>query len=359
MQLNLTFRVKKFISQYPNLLRFSLMALALCRSTLGVLKGQRGAGDYLHSTFSLIQRSPYISGRPVNVTIEPTNVCNAKCPVCETGAAILGREKGFMKLEQFQTIIDKIASHTNTLMFYFMGEPFLNKSAYDMIRYAKEKRIPFITSCTNGDMVNPEKLVESGIDEINFQIGGLTHESHAKYRAGSNLDKIIENLRETVRLKNERRAKMRIVCGFILMRHNEHEVAEFKRSMSEIGVDEALVISPCVRTIEQGKEMLPTDKKHWIYNSEAFERGELRPKVLPHNECPWIYYSLTIQVNGDVVACCRDAQGQFVMGNILEQNLEEIWNGQKFMQFRKKLHTDQKQISICRLCSGYGVSALN
>jgi MoaA/NifB/PqqE/SkfB family radical SAM enzyme len=58
-------------------------------------------------------------------------------------------------------------------MFYFMGEPFLNKQAYEMIRYAKETGIPFITTCTNGDPVQPEKLIEYGLDEVNFQIGGM------------------------------------------------------------------------------------------------------------------------------------------------------------------------------------------
>ena len=100
----------------------------------------------------------------MNITIEQTNVCNLDCPVCETGAGILGRTKGHMSLEQFRTIIDKVGAHTNTLMFYFMGEPFLNKHAYDMIRYAKQAGIPFIETCTNGDFVDPVKIVASGLD---------------------------------------------------------------------------------------------------------------------------------------------------------------------------------------------------
>ena len=43
-----------------------------------------------------------------------------------------------------------------------------------MIRYAKDCGIPFVNSCTNGDAVNPEKLIESGIDEISFQIDQRT-----------------------------------------------------------------------------------------------------------------------------------------------------------------------------------------
>ncbi|MFW5607577.1 MAG: SPASM domain-containing protein, partial [Campylobacter hyointestinalis] len=71
-----------------------------------------------------------------------------------------------------------------------------------------------------------------------------------------------------------------------------------------------------------------------------------------------IYYSMTIMVNGDVVPCCHDACGKEVMGNLIEQNLDDIWNGEKFQNFRDKIHNEQKNIDICKLCSGYGVSDL-
>ena len=350
--------IKTFLKQYPRTYRVAFGVQAIMRGGMGLIRGRRGATDHMRSTLSLIQQSPRIAGRPMNVTLEPTNICNLECPVCETGAGVLGRPDGHMTLEQFKTLIDKVAEHTNTLMFYFMGEPFLNKHAYKMVRYAKDVGIPFVTTCTNGDLLYPEKLVECGIDEVSFQIGGMTQETHQIYRINSNLERIMKNLKETLRIKQERRPSMRVLCGFILMKHNEHEVETFKREMAAIGVDQAVVIDPCVRTVEQGKLYLPTDKKHWFYDPVAFEAGELKPKIIPDNECPWIYYSLSIHVNGDVVPCCRDPKGEQVMGNLLSESLEEVWNGQRFQTFRNKLHQNQKEIGICRLCSGYGVSPI-
>ena len=40
----------------------------------------------------------------MNITVEPTNFCNLFCPICETGAGILGREADHMTFEQFKTI---------------------------------------------------------------------------------------------------------------------------------------------------------------------------------------------------------------------------------------------------------------
>ena len=349
---------KRIVRKFPGLYGFLLFNYPYLTAIKGLFEGRRGSKDHIRSTKSLITKSSIVAGRPMNITIEPTNRCNLGCPVCETGIGTLGRSDGSMSLDQFKNIIDKVSSHTNTLMFYFMGEPFLNKQSYEMIRYAKDEGIPWITTCSNGDAVNPEKLIKSGIDEISFQIGGMTQETHETYRVNSNLKRVLKNLRETIRLKHEFGSSIRIECGLILMKHNEHEVDEFYRVMKEIGVEVAQVIDPCVRDMEQGHLYLPTDKKHWIYDIGAFDQGTLKMNKIPDNTCPWIYYSLAVLVNGDVVPCCRDPKGENVMGNLLSQDLDQIWNGEPYRKFRQSIHDNQGDVSICQLCSSYPASVV-
>jgi len=350
--------VKRFLRKYPRIYRSARSIYPILTFAAAALKGRRGAKNHLLSTVSMVQQSSKILGRPVNITIEPTNVCNLKCPVCETGAGTLDRAEANMSLQEFRIIIDKVAAHTNTLMFYFMGEPFLNKHSYEMIAYGKRLGIPFITTCTNGDAVNPRKLVESGLDEVSFQIGGTTQETHQTYRINSNLARVMQNLRETIRYKKELKSKIHITVGFILMKHNEHEVEGFHRMIKEIGADDGNIVDACVRDMDQGQMYLTKDTTNWYYDVESFRKGLLRPKIQPKNECPWIYYSMSIYVNGDVVPCCRDTTGKFIMGNLLTQGLDEVWNGEPFQAYRRKLHANQAEISICRLCSGYDVSKL-
>ena len=351
-------KIKSYLRQYPSLYHSARALYPAMTFAAAAVKLRRGSKNHFLSTVSMLRKAPKVLGRPVNITIEPTNLCNLRCPVCETGAGTLGRADGNMTFEQFKTIIDKVAPTTNTLMFYFMGEPFLNKRAYEMITYGKQSGIPFITTCTNGDAVNPRKLVECGLDEVSFQIGGMTQETHQTYRINSNLARVLENLAETIRIKKELRSKLRVAVGFILMKHNEHELDDFQRMVRELGADEANVIDACVRDMDQGRKYLTTDTRNWYYDVEAFRRGVLRPKIVPKNECPWIYYSMSIYVNGDVVPCCRDTTGKFIMGNLLRQDLDEVWNGKPFQDYRRKLSENQPGISICSLCSGYGVSKL-
>jgi radical SAM protein with 4Fe4S-binding SPASM domain len=350
--------IKLLLRNYPRIYRSARAIYPLITFASAAARGRRGAINHLLSSVSMLRKTEKIIGKPVNITIEPTNICNLKCPVCETGAGILNRPDANMTLDEFKVIANKIAPSTNTLMFYFMGEPFLNKHSYEMISYGKSLGIPFITTCTNGDAVNPGRIVECGLDEVSFQIGGMTQETHETYRVNSNLSRVLENLRETIRIKRERKSPLRVSVGFILMKHNEHQVEDFKQMVREIGADDANVIDACVRDMEQGRKFLTTDTTNWYYDLESFRKGLLRPKILPKNECPWIYYSMSIYVNGDVVPCCRDTTGKFVMGNLFTQGLEEVWNGEPFQAYRSKLHTNQAEISICRLCSGYDVSKL-
>jgi radical SAM protein with 4Fe4S-binding SPASM domain len=350
--------LKKMLKHSPHLYAVAQRFYPFTTALPSLLVGRRGSLDYMRSTWSLLWRSILVAGRPINITIEPTNICNLGCPVCETGNGELGRPDRQMTLTEFRTIIGKIGAHTNTLKFYFMGEPFLNSSSYEMIRVAKESGIPWVTTCTNGEVVDPEQLVMSGVDEVNFQIGGMSQETHQIYRINGNLERVMNNLRETIDLRRKNRTRLHIVCGMILMRHNESEVKIFRQIMDKIGVDEAVIVDPCVRTVAQGMRYLPRDERHWYYDPRSFSDGILRPRSIPKNSCQWIYYSMVIHSNGDIVPCCRDAKGEYVMGNILNQSLEDIWNNERYSAFRRELSNNQAQVSICRLCSGYPASVL-
>lgn len=295
---------------------------------------------------------------PVHVTIEPTNACNLQCPVCETGNGSMARPTGLLRFDRYTKLIDQIAPHTSVLMFYFMGEPFLNKKAYEMIRYARQKGM-YVETCSNGDFVDPEGVIYSDVNDISFQLGGMTQESHQAYRVNGNLARVQANLIGLIEARRKSPdSNVKISAGFVVMKHNEHEVPEFLRWAKEIGVDQANVIDPCVRTVSEGKLMLPEDRRYWFYDEAAFNKGVLKPKHLPDNECTWIWNSVTINWDGSVVPCCRDPNGKHVFGNVFETPLAKIWNGSEMKAFRKRIVTEQGQVDICRLCSGYGVPQL-
>jgi len=328
-----------------------------------LIQRRRGSLNYLKCLFSAIFKTEKSLGHPVLLTVEPTNVCDQRCLICETGQGQLGRASRMMTFDEFRNILDQFDDDLRILYFYFMGESFLNRDAYRMIRYAADRGL-FVSACTNGNCVDPEQLVRSGIADIQFQIAGTTQETHATYRVGGDLNAAISNLRETIRLRNElgdavaRPYPMRVGFGLILMKHNEHQIDDFERLAVTCGVDGYQAIDPCVRTVEQGRVMLPTDKRHWIYDPAAFESGKLVPRVRPRNYCEWIYSTMTVQANGDVVPCCRDPKGCWPLGNVFKDNAYSIWNGEKYRQMRRQVATAQRGLWLCSLCEGYSLPRL-
>ena len=315
--------------------------------------GKKGRFEYFKSAFSAYFKMSKSLGKPTIITVEPTNACDQKCPICETGNGELNRVKKMMKLDEFKHIIDDIAAHANEIMLYFMGETFINKDAYKMIKYSRTKNI-FLNSVTNGNFVDAEKMLLSDISEIQVHIGGMTQKTHEIYRVDGVLKKAKKAIEELVALKKSLSSKTKIHVGFIVMKHNVHEIEEFQEYCKSVGVDEAELIKPCARNTIEAATFIPDEEEWWIYKKDKFlEEGKLEPLNPADNYCDYLYFGSNIYANGDVVPCCRDVNGEHVMGNVHEEAFEKIWNNKRYKDFRKKVLSNQKDINICKLCEGY------
>lgn len=62
---------------------------------------------------------------------------------------------------------------------------------------------------------------------------------------------------------------------------------------------------------------------------------------------------LVMTVTGDVLFCFEDAKRTIVMGNILTQNLEDIWFSEQFSHIRKLLREGKREYAfqICKDCN--------
>jgi len=341
--------VLKHRSIYKNLRLFFVLFSTICKHIPhGIRK------NFVLNTFSAWIGGGKSFGTPSLLCIEPTNVCDQKCTICETGLGILGRPKQFMTFDQFISILNQFDEKLTHIFFYFMGEPLLNKDSYRMIRYAADRGI-WVSTCTNGNHVDPDQLVKSGIGEVNFQIGGMTQETHDIYRKGGKLHIAMKNLEDTIRIRNSSPefSKMKINAGFILMKHNEHQVDAFIEYCTKAGVDNYSIIGTCIRNYAQGEKYLPSDTSYWSYDVDEYQKGKLVPKIKSNNYCEWIYSTMTVLVNGDVVPCCRDPCGTIILGNLFQENFGDIWNNEKYRKLRKRVSTDSNHVSICKLCSGY------
>jgi len=181
--------------------------------------------------------------------IDPAFNCNLRCPDC---AFTQMREENYfirprtaISLETFRSIIDQAAPTLQHIRYHMLGEPFLNKQAGEMLRYAREK-IPsvFISIETNGTLVGPDmqkQLVDARVDYVKFSIDGASRETYGEYRRGGDFEQVFRNMKELVETRNKAGSdRPRVLWQYILFRWNDsdREIRKAQMLAREAGVDD-------------------------------------------------------------------------------------------------------------------------
>ena len=301
---------------------------------------------------SALLRKNILWGRPTILTIEPTNLCNLRCPLCATGSGDMQRSGGQMSLQTFRNIIDKMGDDLFFLLLYHQGEPYLNRHFLEFVRLAKQKNI-YCTTSSNAHYFSDDIIhatIDSGLDSMIVSLDGVTQDVYEKYRVKGELDKVLHGVRRFMEIKRERKAKTPLIAvQFLVMKHNEHQLPAVKKLARQLGVDRLLIKNIEVHSVEEAREWLPNDNRYRRYN---FDGKTLKVKNADKQSCPRPWTSLVINWDGGAVPCCFDKNGEYLMGNINQAaTIQDIWTGRPFRQFRRQLATDRQSIPLCRNCN--------
>jgi radical SAM protein with 4Fe4S-binding SPASM domain len=302
---------------------------------------------------SRILNKPIQWGYPISVSFEPTTSCNLRCPECPSGLRAFTRPTGMLQKDFFTQTIDDLHKHLLYLIFYFQGEPYLNRDFLNMVKYASGKGIYTATS-TNAHYLNDEvarKTVESGLDRLIISIDGTTQEIYQQYRIGGNINKVIEGAKKIVRWKKKLNSKTPFVFfQFLVVKPNEHQVNEIKTLAKEVGVDEVRFKTAQVYDYKSDpNNLIPVNTKFSRYVKDKDGTYMNRNKLA--NRCWKLWHANVITWDGIVVPCCFDKDAAHRLGNLKMQSFKQIWHNDNYKQFRKELMTSRKNIDICSNCS--------
>jgi radical SAM protein with 4Fe4S-binding SPASM domain len=299
-------------------------------------------------------RLPLVLGMPLTLMLEPTNICNLKCPLCPTGAGLLGRKKASMNFQHFKKIFDEFAPFIIHLRLWNWGEPLLNLELFKMISYAKKHDV-FVNTSTNSFFLtneNASKLVKSGLDELIVSLDGASEETYSKYRKKGNFSRVVNAMKTLVAEKRKLKSKTpSIKMQFIVMRHNEHEIEKAIKLAEDVGVDTIYFKTVGVMDIsvyEPIEQYLP---KNPTFRRYGLEHGKIKDKKV-RNFCDYLWDETTINVSGEVVPCCRDSHNSYVFGNVFNEPFKNIWNNQRYIEFRRHILRNKKDVPLCTYCQG-------
>ncbi len=347
-------------------------------------------------------------GNPVAVSIEPADFCNLRCPECPAGIKKLTRPEGMMQPETFQSIINQLLPHLSYLSLYFQGEPYLNKHFFEFVAFARSKKV-FVATATNGhflDEASVRQTIESGLNQLIISLDGADQESYQTYRQGGDFEKVVAGIRRLVsekkRLKSD---KPEIILQCLLLKSNEHKLAEIKKLGKDLGVDKITFKTARFDDYTKGNPLMPENPKLIRYKrisvkSEETQKSKIKSqkskvknqncksnlkiektshfpifkfpnsqiksshadqfpkssaiyiiKNRQPNSCFRMWSSCVITWDGNVVPCCFDKDAKYAAGNMNKQNFNQIWRGHFFQDFRRNILHDRKSIDICTNCS--------
>ena len=292
------------------------------------------------------------AGMPFSISYEPTTSCNLRCPECPSGLRSFTRPTGMLEERAFKKTIDELQKQLVYLIFYFQGEPYLNPSFLEMVRYASSKGIYTATS-TNAHYLKDEmakKTVESGLDRLIISIDGTTQEVYQSYRIGGSLEKVIEGTKNIIKWKRKLKISTpHVIFQFLVVRPNEHQIADVYCIARELGVDEVRLKTAQVYDYEQGNELIPSIEKYSRYKKQKDGTYSIKNKLL--NQCWKMWHSCVITWDGLVVPCCFDKDATHQLGDLKKMSFKEVWNSDAYNNFRAAILRSRNEIDICKNCT--------
>lgn len=300
---------------------------------------------------SRLTKQPLVWGYPLAVSIEPTNLCNLKCPECPSGTGNITRPLGNMSFNKYQNTIDAIKHKTFYLQLFLQGEPFINKELPDMICYA-QKNDMYVSISTNGLLINKNninRIIDNAPDKLIFSIDGTDEDTYRIYRAGGSFNKAIDSLKLVV--EEKRRLKLKkpfIELQFIVMKQNEHQVEDIKKLAEDLGVDKLTLKTMQVYSYESAIKFLPENPE---YSRYILKDNRFIIKNILKDYCFALWRTSVITWDNRVIPCCFDKDAKYECGNLNDNTFEEIWTSEKFQAFRKRILDNRKSVDICTNCT--------
>ncbi|MDI6704257.1 MAG: SPASM domain-containing protein [bacterium] len=295
---------------------------------------------------------------------EITNRCNIRCVMC-------GRELGnFQSGDMSPLILRKCKP-----LFPFLeiaiptgwGEPLLAKDMlFEILDLAKEYPRLKTNITTNGTLLNDditERLVQSRLTSITISFDGATKETFEEIRAGADYDRIIENIKRINKIKELRKlSNPTLNLEFVAMRKNIEELPSLLELARMLDISSIIVVYLVVHTERLKHQSLYyyQELSNRIFEESKRKAQELginlnlpdffgsKDRIKEKGQCSAPWTTIYIRWNGEVLPCCFMPR---VMGDLKTQNIQEIWNGEKYRSLRKEIGSKDLP-ERCRNCYG-------
>lgn len=331
---------------------------------------------YIKALYDVLFKPLKVHQPPIHIQLEFTTFCNLNCKPCLRTKYLGGKSPAHLSPENFIRIVEPI--RPLKLSLSGGGEPLMSPHLFELIRLAKHLGCS-VNTTTNGTLLAPERcveLVESGLDLLKLSIDAATPETYQKIRGEDRFLQILDGIRTLIDVKKRlNSSKPYIRFNYVVSRDNYAELTQTVELAEKLGVD-AIYFQPLglfgieerhedlvgnltytelsqemVRALRISQHSPVQTNLHVFYHKLPLYWKKYQMEVNRQKRiCLLPWFSAYITQEGEMRPCCTCLQEYTTMGNLLETPLEEVWNGEKYQQFRKMIREGERPFPVCKTC---------
>ena len=296
--------------------------------------------------------------------IEITARCNLNCAVCVR--QVWTDAPGDMNWETYRAVIEGLRAFPDlrqiTLGGY--GEPLVHPRFPEMLALAAESKVA-LTLTTNGlllDEAMAERLLDVRLNTVVVSLDTVHVQAYDQARLAGGVDRVLDNLRRLRALARQRgQVTPRIGLEFVAMRSNLEWLSRLPDLAHDLQANFVLVTNLLPYTEAMGDEILydrdeplplpsgwPAPGGDWLLWGSV---DLPRMKWGAWRQCRFIGdRAVVIGWDGGVSPCYplmhsypyyiygrRKNVTRYVLGNVNEQPLADIWQSEEYVRFRAKV----------------------
>lgn len=248
-----------------------------------------------------------------------------------------------MTIELFETIIHQIKPYTDYVYFHILGEPLLHKNIEDFLDICERENIK-VNITTNGTMIKsigPKIIVKKSLRLINFSLHSFEANNH-----NISMERYLDDIFDYVDDRNNTATMVLRLwnLGNDTIEKNDYIIEKIeKRYHIDYKIEEK---------VTPGNGILIKDKLY-LQQADRFEWPDIhKAKYLNEGFCYGLRNQIGILVDGTVVPCCLDGEGNIGLGNIKQMSFENIIEGKRATQMYDGFSNRKLTEDLCKTC-GY------
>jgi radical SAM protein with 4Fe4S-binding SPASM domain len=182
-------------------------------------------------------------------------------------------------------------------------------------------------------------------------LDGVDRNTYLSYRTGGDFDRVIEGIKKISSIKKREGTGPVIELQCLVTYENVGSLKKYVTLAHEIGADRVVFKTLQAASLKDGLSYLPENQEFTRYKKTNSGMIETDSYWIFRNRCLRMYYSFQIDWQGNVLPCCFDKDSRYIMGNIHDSTVAEIWKSAPYRSFRRMIITKGRILPMCLDCT--------